>query len=241
MIEIDLFTKHTKKALGMAEHATHKQTWRQRLPEILLEIGIIVFAITLSIQLHAWHERVLNRAEEREFLLGLRTDLQADLTELRQDSLTYVSKHKQFDYLIRLSERRAAPDSLHHIQNALYSIVNLQPNDSRFEGLRGSGKLGLLQDKKLLNLIMDLYQERIPSLLTSTRLYTSFLNDRLGPYLDEHATVTDTNLAKLLATDQLKRYVYRGRQTGEIVEQYHRVMANSRAIIREIDRTQQPD
>jgi len=88
MIEIDLITRHGKKALSMEE--AHPKGWRHRLPEILLEIGIIVFAITLFFQLHAWHEHSLEQAEGRQFLIGLRSDLQSDLNELRADSLAYV-------------------------------------------------------------------------------------------------------------------------------------------------------
>jgi hypothetical protein len=237
MIEIDIFTKHAKKALGLSEH-TAKHTWRQRLPEILLEIGIIVFAITLSIELHAWNERVVGRAEEREFLLGLKTDLQADLRELSQDSLGYVQRHIIYHTLTRITPHSANRDSLQYAHQVLYGTINLVPNNSRYEGFKSAGKLGLIHDDKLLNMILDLYQERIPILLMATQAYSAFTLTQLQPYLDEHLDEADTNLLPLLATARMQRYMHREEQTQGEIYKYHEVLQQCRAIIREIDKTQ---
>lgn len=235
MIEIDLLKKHGKKALGMAEHAPHQQTWRQRLPEILLEIGIIVFAITLSIQLHAWHERSLSRTEEREFLTGLKGDLQADLRELHSDSLSYVRKGEIFQTLATLPPAGSAQQASALGKQVFYTTIYLIPNDSRYEGFKSAGKLDLVEDNQLLNNILDLYQEKIPQLLTITRNYNGFITDQLQPYLNEHLDATDGNVLPLLATNRMKRYLHQGQQTGEAVGQYHVVLQQSRTIIREID------
>lgn len=237
MIEIDIFTKHAKKALGLSESPA-KQTWRQRLPEILLEIGIIVFAITLSIELHAWNERTVGRAEEREFLLGLKTDLQADLRELSQDSLGYVRRGIVFRTLTRITPHSANRDSIRYASQVLYGTINLIPSNSRFEGFKSAGKLGLIHDNNLLNMILDLYQERIPNLLAATQAYSAFTLNQFQPYLDEHLDEADTNLLPLLATPRMRRYLNREQQTQEEINRYHAVLRQSRAIIREIDKMQ---
>jgi len=86
MIEVDLITKHGKKALGMSEHVPQPHSWRTRLNEILLEIGIIVFVISLSIWLHSWQEHRHDRARERQFIVGLRQGLAEGLREMAVDS-----------------------------------------------------------------------------------------------------------------------------------------------------------
>ena len=75
--------KHVKKAITVSRDHTKK--WQHKLLEILLEIGIIVFAVSLSIWLHNWSESLKDRDEEREFLTGLKQDLQADIKEMTSD------------------------------------------------------------------------------------------------------------------------------------------------------------
>ena len=76
--------KHVKEVVAISKDKTKK--WQTKVLEILLEIGIIVFAVTLSIWLHNWSDSNKDREEEREFLTGLKGDLQADMVEMRSDS-----------------------------------------------------------------------------------------------------------------------------------------------------------
>src|SRR5580693_2893454 len=79
--------KHTRAAMEAARDKS--KTWPHKLKEVLLEIGIIVFAVSLSIWLHGWAESRGDRREEREFLTGLRKDLVADLAEMQGDRDDY--------------------------------------------------------------------------------------------------------------------------------------------------------
>lgn len=81
----------------------HRPGWRHRLGEILLEIGIIVFAITLSIWLHNWQECRHERARARQFLLGLQTDLTNDVREMQGDSASYGDQFRGRGYFRRLT------------------------------------------------------------------------------------------------------------------------------------------
>jgi hypothetical protein len=56
-----------------------------------MEVAIIVFAVSLSIWLHGWAEERKDHREEREFLIGLKEDLQADMAEMRSDLLVTSS------------------------------------------------------------------------------------------------------------------------------------------------------
>lgn len=237
MIEVDLIKKHGKKALGMEEHGHRKQTWRQRLPEILLEIGIIVFAVTLSIQLHAWHERALDREAERHFLVGLRTDLQNDLRELRNDSISYVRTKRNFKYLLSINPATTHLDSIKRRTFGLYNRTNLVPNISRFEGFKSSGRLTVIQDDELLNAILDYYQEMIPILLSLTNDFTAYKVERIQTYLEDHVTYSDSNLPSIISSDRMKRSLSKENQITEIIEKYHEVMQESRDIIKMIDKS----
>lgn len=232
MIEIDLITKHGKKALGMEE--AHPKGWRHRLPEILLKIGIIVFAVTLSIQLHAWHEHSVERAEERQFLTGLRSDLQSDLTELRGDSTAYMIVVRGHQYFRTLTAQTMNPDTVEKYRWTLYNSTNLNPNSSRFEGFKSAGKLGLIENDELLNDILDDYQELIPKLVRQTMNFTQFKENNIQRYLDEHLHRSGNNFVAVMQSDPMYNYLGKGLAIQFITDGYHKVLQQNRKIIREI-------
>ena len=235
MIEVDLIAKHGKKALGMEENHSEAKGWRHRLPEILLEIGIIVFAITLSIQLHAWHEHSLERAEERKFLTGLRTDLQSDLKELQQDSLSYAQLRRGFRYFRALTPRTFNVDSVHRYQWTLYNSTNLLPNTSRFEGLKSAGKLGVIENDELLNDILDNYQELIPGLVRTTLNFSTYKEQNIQHYLDERLEPSGNNFLAVMQANPMRNYLNKDIYVKEIVNRYHSVLMQNRKIIRGIN------
>lgn len=236
MIEVDLIKKHGKKALGLEEHSPHKLSWRQRLPEILLEIGIIVFAVTLSIQLHAWHEHSLDRARERKFLSGLRQDLRQDLQELGKDSAAYVKQLRGFRYFRGLTAQTAQPDSFRYYKQTLRSATVFLPNDSQFEGLKASGKLDIIDDEELLGGILDHYQELIPKVVGNAQVYVQYKRQNLTPYVDEHLQPNGSNLVPLMASGPMQNYLDQELVLRYIVGNYHEAMQHSRLIINKIDR-----
>src|ERR1700743_427517 len=88
--------KHVKHAVDVARS---KRPWTHKLQEILLEVVIIVFAVSLSIWLHNWSESRKDREEERDFLVGLKQDLQADHKDLeagRADFYHIIAGTKYF-------------------------------------------------------------------------------------------------------------------------------------------------
>ncbi|MBC8084081.1 MAG: hypothetical protein H7Z21_12795 [Hymenobacter sp.] len=235
MIEVDLIKKHGKKALGMEEHGHQKQTWRQRLPDILLEIGIIVFAVTLSIQLHAWHEHSLSREKERKFLVGLRQDLRQDLAELGKDSAAYVKQIRGFRYFRGLTPQAVSLDSFRYYKQTLRSATKFLPNDSRFEGLKASGGLDIIEEEELLSGVLDHYQEMIPKLVQNAEVYVQYKRQNMTSYVDEHLQSKGGNLVPLMASEPMQNYLDQELVLQYIVLNYHEVMQHSRRLIRQVD------
>jgi hypothetical protein len=236
MIEVDLVKKHGKKALGIEEHAHHAPTWRERVPEILLEIAIIVFAISLSIWLHNWQEHRHDRAQEQRFLLGLKADLRQDLQELRADSASYVQQMRAALYFRSLTRQTLRADSVRKYSWMLYNETGLIPNDSRFQGLKASGKLDVIEDEKLLNSILDHYQEVLPSLVMNTGMYSTYKTAHLGSYLDEHLSPDQHNLVEVMQQIPVQNYLKRAEGISGILQLYHRVSQHSRDLLRQIDK-----
>ena len=71
--------KHVEAAYKVAKDP--EKHWLHKLKEILIEILIIVFAVSLSIWFHNWSDSLHEHKEEREFLVGLQKDIRADLED----------------------------------------------------------------------------------------------------------------------------------------------------------------
>jgi len=232
--------KHTKKVLKVATDP--RKHWKEKLGEIVLEIFIIVFAISLSLYLHERAEKREDRHLQDEFLLGLKEDLESDIKELSGDSSSYVRTLNGFRYFKRLGLglEPATADSIPLYWNTLYNTTDLQPNDSRFQGMKSAGKLYVIADKKLLNDILDLYQEKIPMLLRSTNMFSDFKVNRMAPFLENNLTSADktnNNLKTLLKESyQLRNYLSYDGFILDILEKYHEVLEQSRLLIGEISK-----
>jgi hypothetical protein len=82
----DEVTKHTKKIYDTVK--SRKHSFAEKLKEILIEICIIVFAVTLSIWLHSWSEHRHEQKEVSEFLKGLKEDLSNDIDMIEKNKKT---------------------------------------------------------------------------------------------------------------------------------------------------------
>ena len=72
--------KHTQKIYKAVKNTEH--TLGDKVKEIIIEIFIIVFAVTLSIGLHGWSEHRHQQEEVSVFLVNLKNDLQNDIKNI---------------------------------------------------------------------------------------------------------------------------------------------------------------
>jgi hypothetical protein len=180
------------------------KNWLHKLKEVLIEIGIIVFAVSLSIYFHNWSDSLHERKEEREFLLGMKTDIQADLENARGDSDFYATQLYRLLYFERVSIGQPLnTDSMAVYQGVFFSNTNLEPHISRYEGLKGSGKLGIIENPDLRNNIINLHEEAIKHAEILDGYYTDFAN-RIGTFVEEHAVLSPDYKSVLNAQELLR-------------------------------------
>ena len=87
------FTKHGKEIVNTIKEPG--KNWKEKLGDILIDVAIIVFGITLSLMVERWRENVHERSIEKKFLLGLRVDLQNDIQQLKDDSTSYDAMYNK--------------------------------------------------------------------------------------------------------------------------------------------------
>ena len=232
--------KHAKHALDVARNP--HTNWTKKLQEILLEVIIIVFAVSLSIWLHNWAESRKDRAEERDFMIGLKKDLQADIVEMKSDQATYEKVLQGMAYFVRVGGGEAvSADTFKIFQPVLFSTVQIDPRVARFEALRGSGKLGIIEDKELLVNIADLYTKDFPHLRRVNDFMSDLRTNKMLPFFAAHLQVNAqatgaTNLAEVLRMSEAKVLISTLASAASTIEEYGKVIEKSNLIIKEIDK-----
>ncbi|MBO9658177.1 MAG: hypothetical protein J7527_05070 [Chitinophagaceae bacterium] len=239
MAELEVI-KHAKKVMTTVNDK--ESGWKHKLKEIVLEVLIIVFAVSLSISLHGWSEGRHDRHEEHEFLVGLKDDLQGDLSEMKDDSLSYARVVLGAAYFYKVSTGGPLNiDSLNQYSFMFYNATYLAANTSRFEGLKASGKLSIIRNKELLNSIIDLYEEHIPFVNMGNQWANNYKMSQLAPYIDQHLDITSgnnglANWEEILRSNPIRNGLVRIADVSEVVGQYGVAMEKIRSILQEIDK-----
>lgn len=229
--------KHSRKILSSVRKPGK---WRKKIGEFLLEIFIIVFAITLSLFLERQRENAHEKHIEEEFLTSLKQDLSKDIEELTLDSISYINQQRGFNYLQGAAITKAVnDDSLNKYWIVLNTATNLIPNSSRFEGMKASGLLRVIRDKELLNDIVDLYQEKIPTLLSSTTMFSDYKFGELRNYLINQYEFSNDgvpDLKKIVLNPKTPGFLMMGGAIPGILERYHTVLTQCRLIVSKIEK-----
>lgn len=230
-------SKHTKVIYKEWKNPNH--SWKRKLGEILTEIFIIVFAITLSLLVERWREHAHEQKIEKQFLIGLKKDLQADLEQEQEDSNSYAALKRGWAYFQRLgnTEKVFNADSIKNYQWTLQNNTTFIPNNSRFEALKSSGEIDVIENDSLQNLILDLYQSKIPELHMSDNIFSNFKNQQFIPYLLQNMrSNSDSNqIITMFKQPVMQNYLNYRMATDEVIQRYEALMQQSRIIIRMID------
>jgi len=229
--------KHTKK-MHKIWHSKEHSFWL-KCKEFVIEIAIIVFAVTLSIWFHNRSEHAHQQEDVKIFLLGLKGDLTNDVEEMQNDSTHYQDQKAAFSYITSIKmNQELSMDSLLKYHTWLFNTTALHPNNGRFEGFKSSGKIGAIENEELQNDIMDLYQEDIVSLLGSTNDYVHIKNKLFDYMFENRKRINDStsNIRAVLAQDEAQNISLSLRNTDEVVERYSRCITKAKKIIAEINK-----
>jgi hypothetical protein len=156
----DELTKHGLKIYKTMKDRKH--SLGEKLKEIIIEIGIIVFAVTLSIWLHSWSESRHEQKEVKEFLKGLKGDLADDIRQMTESHELFGKVHDGFSRAYHLKKGELPDSVLKHL--FYYNILVTQHNTARYEGFKSSSKLGLIEEDSLRQNILVYYQQLVPAI-----------------------------------------------------------------------------
>ena len=230
-------SKHTKAIYKEWKNPHH--SWKHKLGDILTEVLIIVFAITLSLIVERWREHAHEQTIEKQFLIGLKKDLQADLAQEAEDSASYEALKRGWTYFQGIGTGRKVynEDTLKAYEWTLLNNTTFLPNNSRFEALKSSGEIGVIENDSLQNLVLDLYQNRIPALRLSSDMFSNFKNQLFIPYLLQNMRPgSDSNQVITLFKQPVMQNYFNYRTTSDqVIPLYHVLMEQSRDVIQMIN------
>ena len=217
------------------ESLNRKRPLWKRVGEILIEVLIIVFAVSFAVYMEKEREHTHDIKEVKEFLLGLKADLENDRKEMKEDIWGYELSAKWLNYFMR--EKNINKDSLKTYSWVLLSKTHLLANKGRYEGFKASGKINTIENHKLRNRILDFYEERIVGLTNTTKSYMDFKDQMLNIFYRERkgrATASD-NLVDILKHSELNNYLAALSNVSEITDRYKLAINDAEAIIQLID------
>ncbi len=234
MAEVEV-AKSLKKAVDIAKSKEHSFT--HKLKEIVGEILVIVFAVSLSIYLHTWSEHREEQHQAHEFIKGLSKDLSKDIVDMKMDIEAYQQQKKLFSYISKLPKGASANmDSINNYQSYLFSYTGLGRNNGRYEGFKSSGKIQFIENEELQNNILDLYEENIPLLKTATEYYKN-QKMKFSDYIIENTIdYPKGNLLKVIAQPQIQNRsrIYLS-SVDNIISLYQSTIEKSEDILKQIE------
>ena len=181
--------KHAKKTYSILKST--ENGWKHKLLDIIIEILIIVFAVSMSIWFHNWSEKRSDDKEAKEFFIGLKKDLENDLIKMKSSKTFYENTLVGIRYFLANGDgKNMNQDSINKYSGIFFSSTDLDPNMGRYDGLKSSGKFKIIENKELLNNIINLHEGLIQRIQELNEKYYEH-NEKL-----ESVIFQNTRLAK---------------------------------------------
>lgn len=157
-------SKHVRKIHSVAK--SKRLSIRNKITDILIEIFIIVFAVSLSIYLHGWNEHRKEQKEVKVFLANLKEDLEKDIKLFEYDKQVYLKVDSIYQKMLALTQKdlEAYDKRNGKLQFAIQGFSNKYSSAS-YEGFKSSSKLGLIENESLKKQILLYYQNNAQTIL----------------------------------------------------------------------------
>ena len=149
----DEILKHSNKIFKTMKTKDH--SFGEKVKEIVIEICIIVFAVSFSIWLHSLSEHNHQQSEVKVFLSDLKNDLKKDIKYLSEEKSKLTESKKGLQKILALTTKQM--DSIGKIEIDFF-LTTRRTNDANYEGFKSSGKIGYIENIQLKSKILSFYQ-----------------------------------------------------------------------------------
>jgi hypothetical protein len=169
--------KHTQNAVHLV--ANKEKTWLKKIMELIEEVAIIIFAVSITLAFHNWNDWRNEREMERDFLTGIRDDLKNEAGRLNRSVFRLNKTAHYYDTVwqqINYNKMDAAYIDFNSAQ--LTETDYFVFDNGRFESFKSSGNLRVIRNQKLLKDLSSLYTVYLPfEVSADNKLYNSKQTD----------------------------------------------------------------
>ncbi|HVW94983.1 MAG TPA: DUF6090 family protein [Mucilaginibacter sp.] len=228
---------HTKKALKVAKD--REKGFNEKFKEILIEVVIIIFAVSFAAFIERTREHFKEQAEAKEFLLGLNSDIANEIKQVEDSKRQMVKLDEDYKKLLHFNKNTI--DSIEKVKaRESFNIpkFNTRPLNGRYEGFKSSGKIQTIENDSLRNNILKLYQEAIPFIDFSETAFNSNqarIEDIL--FSGQGSNATEDNVLRVITTPRGKlALTFSISYSDGVIAGYDRMIAQAKKVQKEIKR-----
>lgn len=129
---------------------------------------------------------------------------------------------RAFRYFTKMKDTtKINVDSINTYYGNLISSSDFIPNSAHYQALKSTGKLYIIENKKLLNQIINLYETKVPILISSTKFFNDRKERGLINYTESHLHMSKINNVVQVMSDPLaKNYLITGGYIRQIIMNY---------------------
>jgi hypothetical protein len=230
--------QHSTNALHALQDK--EKRWGKKMKEFLEEILIIVFAVSITLVLHNWNDARHEHRLAREFLAGIKSDLDSAAVVLKEGNVNFqpaVDYFVHFRQQLTTRQYNAAylDSNSGYLLHTSYFVFDM----GRFEAFKSSGYLRLIENQTLLKHLMNLYTVTIPFQMTADHLVfdnrRQYFNEHIGPRatfeLSDHSSkmlvsrMVEDGFLRYFIIDYANYLRERGRQKEEMIEDMKKISA----------------
>lgn len=139
----------------------------KKIREVLLEIFIIFFAVSISVWFHNYNEKRHQDSEVKDFLVDLKDDLLKDKATYQQHVGSLNKDSLLFQKILSINKHNVDTMSI----KIMFNIRTLTLSCGNYEGFKTSGKIGYIKNKKLKKLLLGYYEDEIKTLTFAHNYY----------------------------------------------------------------------
>ncbi|WP_428328797.1 hypothetical protein [Mucilaginibacter sp.] len=183
------------------------------LKEYILEGLMIFVAVTMGFFAESLREHLNERTKEHEYVINIKKDLKADVSHLNIWIPGMYKRMGDFDTLITFLEKPGFTkrgSEMYYYAKVATRAGSFGPNENTIQELKSSGNFRLIQNRALVNGILDL--EKIIGNYTALYLIEQKENDGLYPLIGKLFDASVFN--KMLRTPNITAYADSDFATG---------------------------
>ncbi len=142
--------------------------FRQRWPEYLIEVVVVILGITISFALNNFQTNAANNTLEESYLKSLYDDIASDNKELKETIIQTEMVIKSAETLLERSrgeDQSMEKNEFIQLVRAIASRPNFISKNATFSSLKNSVNLQLIHDLELRNLLFN-YDQQYQALKT---------------------------------------------------------------------------